>query len=278
MNKTIFNIIDSVFSHDKYSVAGRESEFIIWDRNLVDKNRPTFYTHNKMSYIKNNLTNKDNSFGLLFESVSITPESYLNSENYINDFNLVFTHSSKLLSKYSNTRWIPGGGIWIGGSYGKGEIKLHNKNKLCSIVSSNKQMCELHKLRLDIANSLRNNKNIDIFGLDNWVPIHLTIEDYMFSIVVENYEDDLYFTEKILNCFATGTIPIYLGAKKISDKFDIEGILQFKNIKELNDILPNLSEDLYKSKLPSVIKNYNLCKEYTSIEDYIYLNYFQIKN
>ena len=35
----------------------------------------------------------------------------------------------------------------------------------------------------------------------------------MFSVCIENDVYDTYFTEKILDCFATGTIPIYKGTK-----------------------------------------------------------------
>jgi hypothetical protein len=96
----------------------------------------------------------------------------------------------------------------------------------------------------------------------------------MFSIVIENFQDELYFTEKLLNCFATGTIPIYLGAKNIGEKFNLDGIIQFNTIEELNNIITTISDKLYQDKIDSVKDNFNRCKEFLSIEDYIYKNYF----
>ena len=96
----------------------------------------------------------------------------------------------------------------------------------------------------------------------------------MFSIVVENYQDELYFTEKILNCFATGTIPIYFGAKNIDNKFNGGGILTFKSIEELTEILKSLNQDFYKDKKTFIKDNFEKVQEYLSIEDYIYTKYF----
>ena len=96
----------------------------------------------------------------------------------------------------------------------------------------------------------------------------------MFSIVIENFIDDLYFTEKILNCFATGTIPIYLGARNINSIFDKNGILQFSSLEEFNNIIDKLSENEYHSRIEAVKYNFNKCLEFKSIEDYIYEKYF----
>ena len=276
MTKEVFNIFDDTFSHDRYSVAGKDSNFIVWDRKFSDKNRPTFYSHNRIYEIENRLTTKENSFALLFESKSIIPNTYHQVENYLSKFEKVFTHNSDFLKKYDNCFWIPGGGVWIGGTYGLGEKKIHKKSKLISIVSSQKNMCELHKFRLNVTNFVSQNfgNKVDIFGLNVWTPIFNSLQNYMFSIVIENYQDELYFTEKILNCFATGTIPIYLGAKKINEKFNEKGIIQFDNLESLNDILSTIDETFYFDRMDAIIDNFERCNDFDNIEDYFYKNYF----
>jgi hypothetical protein len=92
----------------------------------------------------------------------------------------------------------------------------------------------------------------------------------MFSIVVENTIKDYYFTEKLIDCFRTGTIPIYWGCPSIGDFFDLNGIIIFNSIEELNDIIHNLNEELYNSKLNSVIINFNKSKDYLLPDDIIY--------
>lgn len=267
MNLKTFNIYDTTFSHDKYTVAGQNSEYIQWNRNITELIPETFYSHQFMYEAPAGY------YGLLYESQAIIPYVYEPISPHINKFKLIFTHSSTLLNQFNNCRWIPGGGIWVGGTVGLGKVEITKKSKLCSMVTSEKRMCPLHEYRLEIANNLNTSK-VDLFR-HNWIPIYESLEKYMFSIVVENYIDELYFTEKILNCFATGTIPIYLGASKIGQKFNENGILRFYDIPTLQKFLDSLNEKEYYSRMDAIQDNFQRCKQYRIIEDYIYRNYFE---
>jgi len=283
MNKKIFNLLDNNFAHDKYVVAGIDSKYIEWDRSLKDLENPFFYSHIRMRDIISKNTDKEKSYGLIVESRAIEGQMYDFIEPILHRFNKVFTHNSAFLKKYENCKWIPGGGIWVegreGAPHGEGQMKIFDKTKLCSMVSSNKQMCYLHLVRLQIMDYLKDNNKIDKFfggggpGDAGWLPIFRTLKDYMFSIVIENFVDDLYFTEKILNCFATGVIPIYLGAKNIHTVFNKDGIMQFDSLEKLNEILNKISPEEYYSRINAVKENYEKCLQFKSIEDYIYLNY-----
>jgi len=277
MDRIIFNLVDDSFSHHMSesqtdsTVAGINPEHVKWDRSLSNKNKPTFYTNEKILTVKDN----NKSYGIIYESQAIIPDVYRNVEKLITNLETLFTHNSNFLNKYPNCKWIPGGGIWIGGAYGKGEIKIHEKTKICSIVSSNKRMCDLHNFRLNVVKEVINYPDVETFGFTTgWKPIYESLHDFMFSIVIENFEDEMYFTEKILNCFATGTIPIYLGAKNIGEKFNMDGILTFKTIEDLKQVLPKLNKDFYLSKIESVKDNFERIKNYKCIEDYIVKNYF----
>lgn len=264
----ILNLIDDSFSHDTHSVAGVKSNYIEWDRTLSQEG-DIYHSNDKINQVS---TPKEKSVGLIFESRAIIPSVYEKLHDNVDKFKVIYTHSSEFLNKYDNCKWIPGGGIWIEGNHGRGSIGLKNKSKICSMVSSMKNMCPLHSLRFHMALALRGS-GVDLYGLNGWVPIHQSLDDYMFSIVVENYVDDLYFTEKILNCFATGTIPIYLGARNIGEKFNKDGIITIENMEDLNKILPTLDGDLYLSKRDAIKENLNLSKQYRSLEDYIFENY-----
>ena len=98
------------------------------------------------------------------------------------------------------------------------------------------------------------------------------LKDYMYSIVVENGKHDLYFTEKLIDCFRTGTIPIYWGCPSIGDYFDIDGIIMFDNINELNEILNHLNEEHYAKMLPHVKNNFKKAENYLLVEDWLYKN------
>ena len=113
--------------------------------------------------------------------------------------------------------------------------------------------------------------NIDVFGfaynkLDNKID---GLKDYRFSITVENAKEDYYFTEKLIDCFVTGTIPIYWGCPSIGNFFDTNGIITFNTVEELQEILNNL-EGVYESKIDSVKTNFNLAMTYRVGDDLVY--------
>ena len=90
----------------------------------------------------------------------------------------------------------------------------------------------------------------------------------MFSVAIENAKYDDYFTEKILDCFASGTIPIYYGTDNISNYFNSNGIIKLKDL-----IFDDLTPDLYYSKMEFVKENFEKVLEMEVLEDYIYKNY-----
>jgi hypothetical protein len=175
----------------------------------------------------------------------------------------------KYKSYFGPGRWIP-----------EKDACIHEKTKLISMVASDKTWLALHKFRHEIATKFRH--KVDLWGSgykkfkeeDSVLPY----KDYMFSVVVENCIINGGFSEKIINCFATGTIPIYLGAKDIGKYFDIDGIITFSTIEELDDIINNLSFDLYMSKLQSIKNNYNIHHKYVSSEKYMYENIYSQLN
>jgi hypothetical protein len=148
------------------------------------------------------------------------------------------------------------------------------------MICSPKARTDGHKFRLDVAKSLMN--SIDLFGgahdsprigegfgpkQDWWRSKLPALKDYMFSVVFENAVYDKYYTEKITDCFATGTIPVYWGTRKVTEDFNEDGIIFFDDIKGDIEIL---SEDLYKSKINAIIDNLERVKSLESADDIIY--------
>lgn len=140
------------------------------------------------------------------------------------------------------------------------EYKIYDKNKLCSMFASNKKYTTGHRYRETIAKKFIN--DIDLYGGmlgskyiggKSHMDKSIGINSYMFSIVIENAKVDKYYTEKITDCFATGTIPVYWGTDAISEDFNSDGIIK------LNDDfdIKTLSEELYHSKMNAIIDNYN---------------------
>jgi hypothetical protein len=71
--------------------------------------------------------------------------------------------------------------------------------------------------------------------------------DYQFSLVIENSRQKNYFSEKLIDCLITKTLPIYWGCPNISDWFDTRGwiILESESLVELRQktrVMPNYND------------------------------------
>ena len=83
------------------------------------------------------------------------------------------------------------------------------------------------------------------------------------QIVIENYIDDLWFTEKILNCFSTKTVPIYYGARNIGQLFNADGIIQVDDWRKIPEIVANLDIDAeYEKRREAIEDNFERVKAY----------------
>ena len=160
---------------------------------------------------------------------------------------------------------------------------IYPKSKLLSCISSNKSFLEGHKKRLAFVNhilSTKYNNYIDMFGI-GFNPIKGKIEglkDYKFSIAIENSYADNECSEKISDCFLTGTIPIYYGTPNIGDYFDMDGIFTFTTNEELEDIIRDIIENgdkIYDSRKKSIKNNYELAIKYTLNSDQIFNQYIK---
>lgn len=151
--------------------------------------------------------------------------------------------------------------------------KIYNKTKLISFITSNKVMTKGHQFRINCAQTLMSKQvNVDVFGrgIKDIVGKIEGLQDYRFSITIENGKYDNYFTEKILDCFLTGTIPIYNGCENISEFFDMNGIITFNTVEELYDIVVSLTDLDYESKLDSIQRNFELAKQYAYNNDQVF--------
>lgn len=83
----------------------------------------------------------------------------------------------------------------------------------------------------------------------------------MFHVAIENSKYENLFTDKILDCFATKTLPIYWGAPNIDEFYNKNGIIFFNNENDLVDIINNLTEEDYFSRLDAINENFKLVKE-----------------
>jgi len=85
-------------------------------------------------------------------------------------------------------------------------------------------------------------------------------KDYKFVIAMENSYYDGYVTEKILNAFYSGAIPIYWGSSNINDFFNKKAFINvsdFNTLEECVDYAINLSDKEIKKMSQEPIYNNN---------------------
>ena len=80
------------------------------------------------------------------------------------------------------------------------------------------------------------------------------LQSYMFSITIENCKSDYWFTEKLIDCFLTGTVPIFWDAS-IHKFFNVRGMLIFDTLEECINIINNLTVEKYTEMLPYIREN-----------------------
>ena len=95
----------------------------------------------------------------------------------------------------------------------------------------------------------------------------------MFHVAVENSKHNNYFTDKIIDCFCTKTVPIYWGAPYIGDFYDDRGIIHFEDENELVDIINKLKPQDYYDMKGFIDVNYQRALEnsnfFKRIEEFI---------
>lgn len=268
MEKVKINLVGDSFTHKTggnkgYSVHGKESKYIDWvsDNSL---GRTVYVDRWINSAFSDGLSGI--KYAWLVESKEIIPDVVedvkQNYQKYFEVFKYIFTHNKELLNLDSRFKWCPANGYWIE------DAKIYPKTKIISFITSNKNFTKGHKKRLEWVKRIGD--QVDLFGrgFNEIEKKEDGLCDYMFSVVIENGFYESYFTEKILDCFATGTIPVYLGTSDIGDYFNKDGIL------DLSDEF-DVSEEIYYSKMDAIKENLERVKDIEVLEDFIYLNYLK---
>ena len=262
--------------HSQHAPFGHEGQYFFWDRYNYGLDIH-FYGPEVMTKTLGHPTVK---YGMLTESRVIVPKDYEvfhKHKGLEKDFKYIFTYDEQILNEIENARFYPiAAGIW------NAELKenlYQNKEKDISILCSDKVMCPLHQFRLELARKCKMEQLAQTFGKfdgGSYVKnVDECLDTFRFSIVIENDISDYYFSERLTSCFAAQTIPVYLGARKISEFFNPDGIifLPGMDLDQAETILAQCTKETYEERLPAVLDNYNRVQEYRNMQDYLYAHY-----
>ena len=163
----------------------------------------------------------------------------------------ILTINAELLQNEKNARFFVPAICTI-----SNPIENPNKTKLVSLIASDKNSLDGHKLRHQVVEEIKKNDfKVDVMGR-KYRPIRDTSEglvNYRFSVVIENSKQKSYFTEKLIDALICETIPIYWGAPNIGNFFDEDGIIQCSSLGDILNALDSIKFEDY-CKLMEVIK------------------------
>ena len=218
-----------------------------------------------------NFDNGKPKVALLIEPRTIQPTIYEWVEQHHDEFDLIFTHDEAILF-YDNA--YP---IFFAQWYKSYDVP---KTKNISMVCSDKIMCEEHKARQQLADTLQN--RVDHYGMyrgGRRCDYYECRAEYMFEVVVDNNWTGHWVSEKLMNPLASKTIPIYLGGKHLPDWIEKRGIIIAKNIYDIPRIVDEIlkhPEESYNKRKQWVDKNFETLLLHSStqvFEDWLWVEY-----
>lgn len=199
-------------------------------------------------------------------------------------FTWILTFDEYVLQACPNARKYVFGGCWIHAGDRQRTNPSEKEFRISTLVGS-KNEGEGHKFRRAIYDkqehitsipytfyrSLRDKTplpeitNNPIFQHDSKFELFRT---FQYSLVIENSKQKDYFTEKIIDCLITKTIPIYWGCPNIHEYFDTSGfiLLETPTFEEFNQKIQILTPDYYEKHKVVVEANYQRCLAYVSVE------------
>jgi hypothetical protein len=213
------------------------------------------------------------------------PEAYLRGrqafiQNHRN-YDILLTHDEEILKACPNARLCLYGTTWIPKSVYE-HIDVSRKQPKISCLTGSKEFTTAHIYRKVLyANQLNIPLPITWFrsdygdllpayqhnpiipsSLDGKVGLFL---DFQFSLVIENSRQTHYFTEKLMDCLLTKTIPIYYGCPNIAEYFDTRGWIILETT-DMNELIAKASALPNYADFAEVIEhNHREAMKYTSL-------------
>lgn len=178
-------------------------------------------------------------------------------------YNHLFTHNQELLDFTDKSTVFPLYSTWIK------DYDFPEKEFSVSALVGGKLMAPGHHLRHKVwfkenkintprrfflsgnFGGIENYNNNPVLGKDK-----SPLFNSQFHICIENAYRRNWFTEKIVDCMVTKTVPIYWGCPNIGDWFDTRGFIIADDFNEIIDACNSLDENTYKSMLPYIEDNY----------------------
>jgi hypothetical protein len=261
------DICDTAFGHAPGASWYNVPKHVRWIRGRPGRCPIRFFTDRSIGQVENYPA--DVNVAWVIEPRCIDGVGHEVCLSKLSKFNYVLTYDEQFKQEVGEKALLYAiGGCWLRAH----EICLHPKTELVSIIASVKRSATGHQLRHEVT---RYYPLVHAYG-NAYQPVPFKSEalaQYRYSVAIENSQVDTMFTEKIIDCFLTGTIPIYWGTRKIAEHFNTLGVLQFETLDELNTIMAAICPEDYASRLDAVKDNFERAMAYRVVEDWIFDKY-----
>ncbi len=264
-------IRDIAFGHSPYSnnpaVPVSFSKYMRWNRNVGDK----------LAVYTDACIDQSPAGGIIW---LIEPREHNQARYKLVDasgrFRAIWTHDQQLLDCHPAARLVPCCGCWIHPD----DRRIWPKTKNISMIASQKTGPAGYDLRQEavkqfgtLIDAVYGSCLGPAFYIENKIE---ALKDYRFSVAFENCRSNYYFTEKLIDCFATGTVPIHWGCPEIGRFFNLDGIIQIDGLESLRKVLPMCNAERYSAMAKAVADNFERAKGYYLAEDWIVENAIEL--
>lgn len=193
-------------------------------------------------------------------------------QNYKDFYTYVLTHREDILATNPKAKLF-----WRTNSWVKGYVSKEKKFSVSTVVGGkNDVRMSGYALRHDLWRNkdlITIPKDFYLSGDFRWTSVDYTANlvlgptkeplfDSMFHIAIENIPIKDMFSEKLIDCFQTRTVPVYCGCLNISDYFNINGIIIVKNLSEIITSCNNLTPKTYEDMMPAMEDNFNRSQDW----------------
>jgi hypothetical protein len=228
--------------------------------------------------------------------IQVEPESIIPVKDYLiqnwMNFKYIITFNQDILNSCPNAREYIHGTMWITQPE-YSSINANSKQFRISTIIGNKNVTQGHILRQQLLKNEKTFPVVEIFVSNNKLDFKnlfakkkqvvgrskfKTFQYFQYQIVIENSRQTNYFSEKLMDCLITKTIPIYWGCPNISKFFDTTGWIIFDNLIDLKFKLGLLNPEYYSSYESVINYNFQRCFDYAKIDDNINKTLVRLEN
>jgi hypothetical protein len=194
------------------------------------------------------------------------------SQHAINNakhFDLILAYNQDVLDQCQNSIMFEFGTSWILGYENKNKKKFQ-----ISHLTGGKNYTQGHKLRQSVYKRQREIINPIDFYISSHIPIINDFNskfihdkkdplfDSQFHICIENSKQKNLFTEKLIDCLYSKTVPIFWGCENINNFFDTRGFLTVNSVEEIIKVCNSLEKQTYQNKIEYINYNYEKSLQY----------------